>query len=285
MLRTGESDLVLITTQPLPSSVGYSAFIEALVAKLRSFGLSPLVHFDDAGDVDALLQTFGQLELAGFIDLSSMLLSQVASRRIAAAGTRGIVMFSPGAAPEGEARPGTRVVKVDMSIPGQLAVEHLAARGYRSVLALGPSDPALGYMAAVRMDGARRAADQAGLKFESATTDLTSEAMDRIASELVAQRSKAAAPDAVFAYNDDFALMLVRSLLDRGLDVPGDVAVIGCDNTPVAELIRPQLSSVDLAHADAGAYVAELLRCEISGTPLPEGVEAPTLAVVARAST
>lgn len=287
MLRTGASDLVLITTQPLPSSIAYSAFLETLVTELRRLGLSPLVHFDDRGDVDALLQTCGQLELAGFIDLSSMLSSPIASRRLAAAGTRGIVSFSPGPAPQATsgAGTGTRVITVDLSLAGQLAGEHLAGRGYRSILALGPSNPALAPMADLRADGAHRAAEAAVMRFSSTAAELTPEAIGHVADELAATRGEADAPDAVVAFNDDFALLLVRALIDRGLDVPGDVAVIGCDNTPACELVRPQLSSVDLGHTAAGAHVARLLHGEITGTPMPDGDDGPVAYVVARAST
>ncbi len=50
--------------------------------------------------------------------------------------------------------------------------------------------------------------------------------------------------DAVFAYNDEYAMLLMRALQDAGVAIPGDTAVIGADDLLLGRLLRPRLSTV-----------------------------------------
>ena len=71
------------------------------------------------------------------------------------------------------------------------------------------------------------------------------------------------------------------ALRDAGLDVPADVALVGMDNTTLAEVTWPTLTSVDLGSAERARIAAELLleRIEgLSGEPRMCGVE-PRLVV------
>src|SRR5208283_4458322 len=56
--------------------------------------------------------------------------------------------------------------------------------------------------------------------------------------------SGSAAPTAVFASNDIKAMHVIRFLHERGLSVPGDVSVVGFDDTPIASVIVPSLSTM-----------------------------------------
>jgi len=84
----------------------------------------------------------------------------------------------------------------------------------------------------------------------------------------VAARSRAAAragvksyiaengcPDAVFCHNDELAIGAYRGLLDLGIRVPGDIAIVGCDGieeseyleTPLTTLVQPLEQMASLA--------------------------------------
>lgn len=56
---------------------------------------------------------------------------------------------------------------------------------------------------------------------------------------------------AIAAFSDDVALRVIRSLRDMGLSVPGDVAVIGFDDTEYGALATPALTTL---HVDAEAH-------------------------------
>ena len=51
--------------------------------------------------------------------------------------------------------------------------------------------------------------------------------------------------DAVFS-NDEMALGVYRTLLSCKIDIPGKVALAGCDNLPLGQMLYPALSTVDL---------------------------------------
>jgi len=51
-------------------------------------------------------------------------------------------------------------------------------------------------------------------------------------------------PTAIFACNDEMAAGVVHVARDRGIDVPGDLSVIGFDDTPIAAHIWPPLTTV-----------------------------------------
>src|SRR5260370_35670739 len=52
-------------------------------------------------------------------------------------------------------------------------------------------------------------------------------------------------PDGVFCYNDPAAMGAMKAILEAGLRIPDDVAVVGCGNVRYADNLRVPLSSVD----------------------------------------
>lgn len=63
----------------------------------------------------------------------------------------------------------------------------------------------------------------------------------------------------MLAYNDLLALGVLDRLRQRGVDVPGQISVVGIDNVPVAALTSPSLTSVDLPRAASGRAGVDLL--------------------------
>nr|WP_277606100.1 LacI family DNA-binding transcriptional regulator [Glycomyces sp. L485] len=64
---------------------------------------------------------------------------------------------------------------------------------------------------------------------------------------------------AVLAYNDLLAIGVMEGLHSLGIDVPGDVSVIGIDDTVLARLARPRLTTILVPTADAGTAAVDLL--------------------------
>jgi DNA-binding LacI/PurR family transcriptional regulator len=80
-------------------------------------------------------------------------------------------------------------------------------------------------------------------------------------------------PDAICAFNDDFAIALLSAFATRGVNVPGDVAVIGVDDVPLASACTPSLTTVTCDMARWGEAVAGLVQSALAGSsdvvPLP----------------
>jgi LacI family transcriptional regulator len=83
-------------------------------------------------------------------------------------------------------------------------------------------------------------------------------------------------PRAIACANDQTALGVVWSLTSRGLAVPGDVAVTGYDDIPVARHLRPQLTTVRQPIQELGAQAFETLYAMIGGHDAPRDVILPT---------
>ncbi|SFS16914.1 transcriptional regulator, LacI family [Microbacterium sp. cf046] len=82
-------------------------------------------------------------------------------------------------------------------------------------------------------------------------------------------------PLAIACYNDDVAMTFLSVARDQGLEVPGDLAVIGMDHTNVSRISVPRLTTIeyDLASAAEGG-TASLLRALGAGTTRPEAAPA-----------
>ncbi|MGB7266653.1 MAG: LacI family DNA-binding transcriptional regulator [Terracidiphilus sp.] len=65
-------------------------------------------------------------------------------------------------------------------------------------------------------------------------------------------------PDGIFCFNDPVALGTMRAILDAGLRVPEDVAVVGCGNLSYSDFLRVPLSSVDQNSKMIGKTAATL---------------------------
>ena len=77
-------------------------------------------------------------------------------------------------------------------------------------------------------------------------------------------------PDGVFCFNDPVAAGAMKAILEAGLDVPHDIAVVGCGEVHYSDMLRVPLSTIDYSSFQAGECAAELLLQSIeSKTPLP----------------
>jgi LacI family transcriptional regulator len=88
-------------------------------------------------------------------------------------------------------------------------------------------------------------------------------------------------PTAVFAANDLSAMQTMHVARMLGLDVPGDVSVVGFDNIPETALIEPPLTTIDQSIQEMGRRAVELLIDVIEGATGPvRQVTLPTRLVV-----
>jgi LacI family transcriptional regulator len=65
-------------------------------------------------------------------------------------------------------------------------------------------------------------------------------------------------PDGVFCCNDPIAMGALRAILDAGLLVPKDIAVVGCGNVHYDDLLRVPLTSIDQDSNGLGTSAAKL---------------------------
>jgi DNA-binding LacI/PurR family transcriptional regulator len=69
--------------------------------------------------------------------------------------------------------------------------------------------------------------------------------------------------DGIFAVNELLAVGLIKSLIQKKVKIPDDIAVIGFGNTLLGELVTPELTSVDLQNYNIGIKSAEVLLSQV----------------------
>jgi DNA-binding LacI/PurR family transcriptional regulator len=152
---------------------------------------------------------------------------------------------------------GVDVVRSADDIGVALALEHLIGLGHDRIAFV---DGGRGVVAGARRRGYRTAMRRAGL--ESAIRiipgDHTEEGGARAGRMLAAAGDR---PTAVVASNDRCAVGLLDALIRSGLDVPGDIAVVGYDDSMLARLAHIDLTTVN---QDAPAQARHAVAAAVS---------------------
>lgn len=92
-------------------------------------------------------------------------------------------------------------------------------------------------------------------------------------------------PDAVFCYNDPLALGAMRAVLQRGLRVPEDVAIVGFDNSEDGRFTTPTLTTISQDKREIARYAVDLLVSRLGGDTSPPVTRSADWRLVAREST
>ena len=81
-------------------------------------------------------------------------------------------------------------------------------------------------------------------------------------------------PTGVICYNDLVAVRLMRALGELEIDVPGEVAVIGCDDIELARYVSTSLTSIRIPKFEMGYRAVDILinQVELDQTPAPEKI-------------
>ncbi len=77
-------------------------------------------------------------------------------------------------------------------------------------------------------------------------------------------------PDAVVCYNDKIALYFMRAALSSGYQIPEDIAITGCDDSPDGRNSSPALTTVSFPCLEVGIKAVEQLLALIQGQKIPD---------------
>jgi DNA-binding LacI/PurR family transcriptional regulator len=268
-LRAGRTEIVLVEMPNWPLGPPVAEAIDTMVESLEQLGYTPLVHFQRA-DPDSLTRASQRVHPVGVIAPGAQLSAETAER-LRALGARGLVAFADRPLPH------VYTYVIDQTRIGHLAVEHLARRGHSRVLALMPDEAPLRGLAGERLAGAQVAAGEHDVALRSVETPVRRDAVGRVLAAELARRDRATA---IYAFNDELALVALELLRERGVSLPDQIALIGCDDSPAAERIRPRLTTVRFDEHGRWREIARHLHEMISGTRRPPSVMLPEPAVV-----
>lgn len=143
------------------------------------------------------------------------------------------------------------------------AVEYLYTIGRRNIVVL--SGEITTYSSSERMIGYQRALIDHSLSYHPKYIwigDWEPESGYKMCKNLMAQHNP---PDAIFSMNDGMAKGVYKALRELGLSIPGDVSVIGFDNTVECQMMEPELTSVKPPLWQIGASAAQKMLLLLKG--------------------
>jgi DNA-binding LacI/PurR family transcriptional regulator len=183
-----------------------------------------------------------------------VVVSSWAPREVLRSAARHVPIVVVGRMPEPVA--GVDSIVSDDEAGARAAVEHVLASGYRTVgFATSSHRPAAlareaGYRAAVRNRSPMR------------VVDVSADSGDGAIARML---DHAGRPDAVIANNDVTAVRIMDAALDRSLRIPHDLAIVGYDDTTLARLVRPALTSVDQPNDEIGRIAMGMVKERLGG--------------------
>ena len=148
---------------------------------------------------------------------------------------------------------GIASVVVDAAEAVAHAVEHLHALGHRRIVYL--AGPSGSYSNGFRLRGYREACARLGME----ATELGPFNARFSAGVRAADLVLASGATAVLAYNDEVAVGVINRLFDRGVRVPDDLSIVGVDDTSLAEMVTPRLTTVRLPADALGRAAVRML--------------------------
>ncbi|WP_433354738.1 LacI family DNA-binding transcriptional regulator [Microtetraspora malaysiensis] len=230
----------------------YLAMVREIQPVLRAAGYRLLLHSTDADVADELdvLRGLGERYVDGLI-MSPLRVTEGHLSALAAARAPVVVI---GSVPEGA---GVDNVRADSRAGVRLALDHLYGLGRRRIAFVnGPADTVPG---AARAAAYREALDALDLPYDEDLVEVGDFYRAEGARAVRTLLDRAGDVDALMCANDLIALGALDVLRRAGRRVPEDVAVVGMDDTDLAAVAWPSLTSVSLGSARRGRAAAELL--------------------------
>ncbi|WP_138759430.1 LacI family DNA-binding transcriptional regulator [Modestobacter altitudinis] len=161
-------------------------------------------------------------------------------------------------------------VVIDNVAAAAAAVTHLVQRGRRRIAAVGASSAPASETARQRELGYRQAIAAAGLPgLEAPVSSLHRAEGHRAMTELLRADP---APDAAFCFSDELALGALRAVVDAGLRVPEDVALVGFDDVEDGRFAVPRLTTVAPDKDGIARLALGSLRDRLAGDESPAQV-------------
>jgi DNA-binding LacI/PurR family transcriptional regulator len=195
-------------------------------------------------------------------------------------------------------QPGTPAVNITDRAGAAAAVAHLAERGHTSLAAVtvaaGPARrTCCGLVAATarshnhvvreRMAGWRSGCAAAGIAPPlTVSCPVNLREHGRHAARLLLDHP--APPTGIVCLSDELAMGVMAELAARAVRVPDDVSVVGYDDSPLAAMAIPPLTTVRQPARDKGAAAARLLLDRLRGTPPAAPIVLATEFVVRRST-
>lgn len=253
-LRAGHSRMVLLPTAHIPVGPLYGRFLNEVQWALRALDYTVVQYGSMGLGADEAARAWAELRPVAVLSLGEIALSPHGVQVLKRSGAKAVITLGP------QRVEGAHALVMDQRAIGGAAAAHLLERGRRAIGVVVPEEEGLDLFSRPRLAGVRRAVS-AGVGASAsagARVEPLAMAYDEESAAGLAARWRDLGLDAVYAYNDEYAQLLMRALQDAGIDIPGECAVVGADDLLLGKLLRPRLSTVHI-ELPTGREIAELV--------------------------
>ncbi|MCX4985092.1 LacI family DNA-binding transcriptional regulator [Streptomyces sp. NBC_00572] len=269
-LRAGHSRMVLLPTSHVPVGPLYSQFFNEFQWALRRLDYT-VVQYGSVGlEGEEAARAWAELRPVAVVSLGEVRLTGQGVEILKRSGARAVITLGT------QGVEGTHALVMDQGRVGEVATAHLVESGRRRIGVVIPEEPGLAMFSGPRLEGARRAVEGTGAGVVPLPLRYEEESANALAA-----RWRELGLDAVFAYNDEYAMLLMRALQDAGVAVPEDTAVVGADDLLLGRLLRPRLSTVRIDMV-LGRELAELVDRAVREPEVPPRTRALLASEVVR---
>ncbi len=247
----------------------YSTMIASMAPVLRAADLDMLVYqVTGQHERTAFLQELPARRKVDAVILTALPMAQAEVERLDLLGVHVVVAG-------GTLRDYPHVMVDDLEA-GRIAVRHLVDLGHRRIAMIRTSDTDGTTWSSdlLRVQAWREVLEAAGIDTPDELLVTEAYAVDAGARAMARLLDLPERPTAVFAYSDELALAAIAHARSAGLDVPGDVSVVGIDGHPLGVLM--DLTTIDQDVAGQGRLAAELAVRLVSGDDDVSDVEVTT---------
>jgi LacI family transcriptional regulator len=179
---------------------------------------------------------------------------------------------------------GAPVVAAANSTGATQATRHLLELGHRRIGVI--SGPEGWAASEERLRGHHAALAGAGLMPDPGLVVYSNFRIDGGSVAAAALLGRAEPPSAIFAFNDSMAIGAVQAARARGLRLPGDLSIVGFDDTSESLIVAPALTTVRQPLAEMGRTAVSILLRQIENRRLePLRVELETRLIVRDSTT
>ncbi|GAE35272.1 LacI family DNA-binding transcriptional regulator [Halalkalibacter akibai] len=148
------------------------------------------------------------------------------------------------------------IVRLNQVKGSYLGTKHLIESGHTKIAFCGGTESELGID---RKKGFMKAMEEAGLIMSEDWFFPSSYSIDcgkDILKTLFAMKNR---PTAVFTGSDEIAAGIIKEAKSLGVSIPDELAVIGFDDQPIAELMEPALTTIQQPVKDMGKKTMEVM--------------------------
>jgi len=148
-------------------------------------------------------------------------------------------------------------VRSDDIKAGYLATNHLIQRGAKNILMIN------GYLhkspAKLRLEGYKRALKEHNLPVRDELIIVGDIGMEDGEKAVDKALSQGMSFDGIFAYNDMLALGAMKALKKKGIKIPKDIKIVGCDDILFSSVTTPSLTTIRVKKYEMGFEAFKLL--------------------------